>query len=960
MTTSSRDDVRRDLAVLLAGRGHVAERFLAEIEFAEELAKRHPDKAKRWSKLIADASALVARAVASRRLDRLEPAVREAEAALAPVGKVAKTYTIHGVGHAHIDMNWMWSWPETVATTNDTFRTALALMDEFPDFRFTQSQASVYALMRDYNPALLERIRERIADGRWEVAAVHWVEGDKNLAGGESLARHLLYTRAFLRETLGLAPEDVTIDWEPDTFGHAHTIPTIDARGGVKHYYLCRGGAFAKPPVFWWQGPDGSRLLVNLETTWYNDFIGPHNARACLAFCEKTGLRDWMNVYGVGDHGGGPTRRDILRAHDMDAWPIFPRFRFATTREYYAILEAEGDRWPVLDRELNYEFTGCYTSQATIKHATRYGENYCVEAEAVAALARRAVGRAYPADALRQAWINTLFGHFHDILPGSGVRATRDYQAGLFQKTAAATGMIKTESLRAIAAAADTSFAGPAAAPPPAPGQESIGLGGGPGRGTVLGGMTTAGHITEGPRPFLVANPTAWPRAEVVAVTVWDAEEPGKEKSFVVRTLDGRTLPAQRTAAGEYWGHRFVDLAFPASVGPLGYATYIVEAGQAPAPDGGVKWSGEHKWEHSGVQDDFTLENEFISAAFCRRTGGLVRLLDKATGVDLAVPADPAAILEYYLERPHGGTAWVIGDIQARQCPLALEALALDLKGPHLATLVAKLKVKDSSATITYALKAGQPWLDVAVQVRWLERGGPEIGVPMLRMQFPLALAAAKGRYEIPFGSIERDLAAGEEVPALRWADIAGQAAEGRDEAGCTLLNDCKYGHSLTGSTLRLTLIRSTYDPDPLPEIGDHAIRMALVPHGRALATADLVRLGAGFNHPLLVIATDVHAGRLPAAASAVSAAPANVVISSVRQALDAGGLIFHLYETAGKAAAAKVALDPALVGEAAEAVEVDFLERPAANSSAKVARGGFSVSVPAHGIAAVKVVFAK
>ncbi|MCX5670635.1 MAG: hypothetical protein NTU94_04865, partial [Planctomycetota bacterium] len=216
MTTSSRHDVRRDLAVLLAGRGHVAERFLAEIEFAEGLAARHPDKAKRWTKLIADASALVAKAVASHKLDRLEAAVREAEAALAPIGKVAMTYTVHCVGHAHIDMNWMWSWPETVATTNDTFRTVLALMDEFPDFRFTQSQASVYALMRDYHPALLDRIRERVAEGRWEVAAVHWVEGDKNLAGGESLARHLLYTREFVREVLGLEPDDVRIDWEPD------------------------------------------------------------------------------------------------------------------------------------------------------------------------------------------------------------------------------------------------------------------------------------------------------------------------------------------------------------------------------------------------------------------------------------------------------------------------------------------------------------------------------------------------------------------------------------------------------------------------------------------------------------------------------------------------------------------------------------------------------------------------
>jgi len=143
--------------------------------------------------------------------------------------------------------------------------------------------------------------------------ASQWVEADKNLVAGESIARHLLYTRRFMKDELGLEPEEVPIDWSPDTFGHARTIPTLVSRGGVTRYYACRGGRDDKPPVFWWRGPDGSRVLVNLETTWYLKAAGPENASALLAFAAKTGLRDWMNVYGVGDHGGGPTRRDIRR-----------------------------------------------------------------------------------------------------------------------------------------------------------------------------------------------------------------------------------------------------------------------------------------------------------------------------------------------------------------------------------------------------------------------------------------------------------------------------------------------------------------------------------------------------------------------------------------------------------------------------------------------------------------------
>jgi alpha-mannosidase len=274
--------------------------------------------------------------------------------------------------------------------------------------------------------------------------------------------------------------------------------------------------------------------------------------------------------------------------------------------------------------------------------------------------------------------------------------------------------------------------------------------------------------------------------------------------------------------------------------------------------------------------------------------------------------------------------------------------------------MIAKLKINQSAITLTYTLRAGQPWIEISVQVRWLERGGPDIGTPSLKMRFPLALAGAKGRYEIPFGSIERNLNEGQEVPALRWADVTGKAAGRQGLAGCALLNDSKYGHALAGSMLTLTLLRSTYDPDPLPEIGDHTIRMAVAPHGTALPVGDLVRMGAAFNHSLIAVPTDVHKGRLPAAAAAIAdEVTPNVILSGLKKAEDDESLIFHLFETAGKKTVAKVALSAAVLGVLADAVEVDLLERPVADSSARLTKGGFSVTVPAHGIAAVKVSFA-
>ncbi len=301
-------------------------------------------------------------------------------------------------------------------------------------------------------------------------------------------------------------------------------------------------------------------------------------------------------------------------------------------------------------------------------------------------------------------------------------------------------------------------------------------------------------------------------------------------------------------------------------------------------------------------------------------------------------------------------SAWVIGDTMSRIRPLALRSLAVETSNPYVATLVAKARVRDSELTIRYSLKAGQPWLEVAVEATWLERGGPESGTPQLRMRFPTRLEGPKARYEIPFGSIVRELTKGEEVPALRYADAFGMV-QGRP-AGLLLLNDGKHGHSLEGSTLALTLLRSSYEPDPLPEIGSHSIRMALVPHGGALTVAEMTRLGAAFNHPLQVVAADLHPGRLaPAGSALASVSPADVVVGAVKRAEGDGSIVFRLLETAGKASTARLEL-ASLLGTPTAAEEIDLLERPVAKGTARLASGAVSVDVPAHGVASVRVRF--
>jgi alpha-mannosidase len=265
-------------------------------------------------------------------------------------------------------------------------------------------------------------------------------------------------------------------------------------------------------------------------------------------------------------------------------------------------------------------------------------------------------------------------------------------------------------------------------------------------------------------------------------------------------------------------------------------------------------------------------------------------------------------------------------------------------------------RYRESTFTVQYELRAGDPCLYISLDGTWLERGTAQTGVPSLVIDFPLALAGAAGSYEIPFGRIDRTENAGEEVSAIRWAAVTGLA--GKKKAGCLLLNDSKHGHSLEGDTLRLRLIRSTYEPDPLPEIGRHRVRLGLVPFAGGLSTADAINLGASFNQPLRPVGTSVHAGALPAAGRFLTLAPATVAFSALKQAEDGEGLILRLFETQGKPAIARITMD-SLLGELASAVEVDVLERPVASSGLKISGNTISLPLPAYGLAAVRLAVA-
>lgn len=302
-----------------------------------------------------------------------------AEKILLPVSESAKSYTMHCVAHAHIDMNWMWGFSETASIAIDTFRTMLDLMIEYPEFTFSQSQASTYRIVEEYDPVMLEEIKARVKEGRWEISSSTWVEADKNMPNGESFARHVLYSKRYINKIFGIDMDDLLLDFEPDTFGHNWSIPEIMSKSGVKYYYHHRGydGYF----VYRWQSRNNAEVIVFRDPKGYNSTVSNEHIPFSVQFCNDASIKDMLYVYGVGDHGGGPTRRDLERLIDWMTWPIAPVIKFSTYGEFYSKLEAIRESLPIVNQELNFVFTGCYTSQSRIKMSNRISEDRLYEAE---------------------------------------------------------------------------------------------------------------------------------------------------------------------------------------------------------------------------------------------------------------------------------------------------------------------------------------------------------------------------------------------------------------------------------------------------------------------------------------------------------------------------------------------------------------------------------------------------
>jgi len=853
-----------------------------------------------------------------------DASLQKAQSALDPLRPALQEYTIHMTGNAHIDAAWLWPWTETVDVVKRTFSTALQLMNEYPDYTYSQSAAQYYAWMQSKYPDIFQQIQQRVKEGRWEVVGGMWVEPDLNLPDGESTVRQILVAKRYFQKNLGV---DVKVGWNPDSFGYNWQLPQIYKKSGID-YFVTQKMAWNETnqlplKLFWWQSPDGSRVLTYFPHDYVNQ-IEPVRMASDLASAIdlNPGQKELMHLYGIGDHGGGPTR-DMLDSgmRWMEPNKVYPHLEFGPSQTFFETMDkrvdtADAPTWnyetlaagntklsappagqisvPVWNDELYLEFhRGTYTTQAKLKWNLRHGSEWLLNAEKYSSLAWLG-GLDYPSSQLNAAWKLQLFNGFHDLAAGSGIGDIYKDSQKQFDVVHWTAKDATHNALTDIDSHIDTD--------------------------------AHAGV------PILIWNPLSWTRSDVVDATV---QMPQAEPNGIsVLDAQGRPVLMQVLSTDE-GRHMYHLLLEPKDVPSVGYT--VLHA----VP-------GTRKVVSDLKVDGTTLENSLLRVVVDPKNGCIDSLYEKQSHFESLASGSCGNQLEAFADNPKEYDAWNIdADFVKHETDItAADSVQLVEKGP-VRSIVRVTRHWDKSTFVqNIVLYAGMDRVDVVNDVDWHETH------ILLKAAFPLAASGPKATFEIPYGTIERPTTRNNsvedakfEVPAERWGDL------GDGQHGFSLINDSKYGYDVKGNDLRLSLLRSPVSPDPNADRGPQHFQYSLYPHAGGWREANTVLHGFAFNIPLHAMQVASHTGELPATHSFVTVKPENLVLTAMKKSEDGNSLVLRFYEWAGKQTTADIT-----VPEGASAATVTNLMEKPEGTALTVSGDHLAVPVGKYSINTVRV----
>ena len=734
------------------------------------------------------------------------------------------------VGHTHIDVAWWWTVAQTREKVVRSFATALKLMEEYPSYKFMSSQPVLYHFLKLRYPEVFERIKQRVAEGRWEVEGGMWLEADCNLTSGESLVRQFIHGKRFFKEEFG---KDNRVLWLPDVFGYSGALPQIMKKSGIDYFMTTKlsWNQINKIPydTFKWRGIDGTEVLTHMITTLNPDqdpkknfttnYSGTTHPGALMGGWERYQNKDINNdilvCYGHGDGGGGPTRQMLEISSRLEKGIRgIPKVRQATARTYFEELDERvsgNRRLPTWEGEFYFEYhRGTFTSMARNKRGNRKSELLMMDLELLGILSEN-----YPREELDRLWRDTvLLNQFHDILPGTSI-------AEVYETT--------KKEYEALAAEAS----------------ELI--------DNRLAQLTGCG---EGVTVF---NTLGFDRNDVVNL--------GDVKAAALQDEAGKVYPVQQTEDGA--------VAYVENIPSKGYKTLSVVGVETASP--------------FVLADDHHLETPFYSIVI-DENGHFASIFDKENDRELVKPGCAINQMRLYEDKPIYFDNWDIDMYYTEKSWPVNDLISMKWteNGPVRATLEVQYRCVKSIISQKIHFYANTRRIDFESNVDWKEHQH------LLKVEFPVDIHTDEATFDIQFGNVTRKIhtntsweQARFESCGQKWIDFS----EGH--YGVSVLNDCKYGHSVKDSVVSLTLIKCGVEPNQNTDVEMHYFTYALYPHAEDWRRGGTVQEGYKLNLPMYA----VNGGEAGKCYSFASVEQNNVILETVKQAESGEGTVLRLYE---------------------------------------------------------------
>lgn len=720
------------------------------------------------------------------------------------------------LGHAHLDMAWLWTIEETYQVAQRTFNSVLNLQKNYPYLTFGHTTAYLYQWIETHNHTLFNQIKEAVNNNQWEILGGMWVEPDVNLISGESLVRQLLYGQKYFFKKFGKYNQ---VGWLPDTFGFPWQLPQILLQAEINYFVTGKlhWNDTNKFPhgCFWWQSPDGSRIFTmmsppNLAGIMDTNPITMTNHS--VEWEKQTGLKDIFWLPGVGDHGGGPTRDMLEVAKRYDLSPFFPQIKFTTAQTYLEkISNISPEELPIWNEDLYLELhRGCYTTHADQKFSNRYSERLLYQTELFSTISlilskqNKNIDKVYSnnQDKITHNWQKVLLNQFHDILPGTSINPVFKEANQLWQEVIENTEKILEDALK-----------------------------------TIVSYINFDKITDQNSQKLVIFNGLNWERSAIVALNL------DNKNTDIIRVFDdqGQELITQLSYDGKL-------LFYAENIPSIGYKSYYLLSDKKP-----------RELKNNLLPSQFILENQYVKVTINEKTGNLTSIYDKNYGLE--VLKGEANELQLFTDKGQYWDAWNI-DPNYQNYPLkSPELISISwLEKGSLRQVIRIKKIFNKSKFIQdYILNFDSPIITINNQINWQEN------YTLLKVNFPLNIESNFVTYEIACGSIEKttkpktkEEKAQWEICGHQWADLSN------NNYGVSLLNNCKYGYDSKPNQLRLTLLRSPQWPDEECDRENHEFIYSLYPHQGNWQQANTVKKGYELNTPLQIVFVNQNNSQLP------------------------------------------------------------------------------------------------